>query len=166
MNWITADLHLGHKNIIKPDYCNRPFKDVDEMNTTIIRNWNRVVKPDDTVYVLGDFALGKKKKVAYWISRLNGYKILILGNHDRHFLEREFKSQKLQHFRDLGFDEVYGNMLVLNHMILTHRPIFIEGKITLNVGVDVWNFYPIPLPSYKNTVLCGHIHNKWIAKVN
>ena len=165
MIWVTADLHLGHKNIIKPTYCNRPFKNVEQMNDTIIKNWNSIVKPDDTIYVLGDFALGKKKKVAYWISQLNGYKILILGNHDRQFLQREFKSQKLQHFIDLGFDEVYDKLIVLNYMLLVHRPMFIEGKVTLNVGVDVWNFYPIPLPSSMDLILCGHVHKKWIVRV-
>lgn len=165
MKWVSADLHLGHKNIIKETYANRPFKNVIEMNETIINNINSVVKPKDTIIIIGDFALSNKKKVAHWISRIIGYKILILGNHDRQFLQREFKSQKLQHYKDLGFDEVFGNMQVLNHMILTHRPIFIEGKITLNVGVDVWNFYPIPLPSNKDLILCGHVHNKWIAKV-
>lgn len=168
MIWVTADLHLGHKNIIKETYADRPFKTVDEMNWTIINNINSIVKPSDTLCILGDFALGKKKKVAYWISLINGYKILILGNHDRHFLQREFKSQKLQHFIDLGFDEVYGKMIIVkiqNHkMILTHKPIFIEGKITLNVGVDKWNFYPIPIPSDKDLILCGHVHEKWIAK--
>ena len=162
MKWVTADLHLDHKNIIK--YCLRPFKTINEMNWTIISNINSIVKPDDTLYILGDFALGKKKKVAYWISLINGYKILILGNHDRQFLQREFKSQKLQHFIDLGFDEVYGKMIILNNMILVHVPIFIKGKITLNVGVDKWNFYPIPLPSDKDLILCGHVHEKWIAK--
>lgn len=165
MKWITADLHLGHKNIIKPTYSDRPFKNVDEMNFTIINNINSIVKPKDTIIILGDFALAKKKKVAYWISLINGYKILILGNHDRQFLQREFKSQKLQHYRDLGFDEVYGNMLILNKMILVHHPIFIEGKVTLNVGVDKWNFYPIPLPSDKDLILCGHVHRKWLVKV-
>jgi len=39
--WFTADLHLGHRNII--EYCNRPFADVDEMNRALIANWNQVV---------------------------------------------------------------------------------------------------------------------------
>ncbi len=55
--WFTADLHLGHRNII--DYCDRPFADVDAMNRALIDNWNHAVAEDDTVWVVGDFALGK-----------------------------------------------------------------------------------------------------------
>ena len=55
--WFTADLHFGHRNII--DYCNRPFRDVDAMNESLIENWNESIAADDTVWVVGDFALGK-----------------------------------------------------------------------------------------------------------
>ena len=51
--FFTSDTHFGHANIIK--YCNRPFSSLEEMNSTIIRNWNEMVKPEDTVFFLGDF---------------------------------------------------------------------------------------------------------------
>lgn len=78
MIWFTADLHLGHANIIK--YCRRPFSTVDEMNEAIVSNWNAAVKPQDSVWVLGDFAL---KEAWTWVPRLNGSVFLVLGNHDR-----------------------------------------------------------------------------------
>ena len=77
--WWTADTHLDHANIIR--YCNRPFANKDEMNEVIIQNWNSVVKHEDTIYHLGDFAFSKDP--GKFFHRLNGNKILIKGNHDK-----------------------------------------------------------------------------------
>lgn len=81
--FFTSDTHFGHANIIR--YCDRPFKDVSHMNETLIHNWNSVVSPDDTVYHLGDVALGRWDEWDAALSRLNGNKVLIVGNHDRLF---------------------------------------------------------------------------------
>lgn len=81
--FLSSDLHLDHKNIIK--YCNRPFRNVHEMNYWLIKNWNRTVRKQDTVYFLGDFALsrGNRRRVINFIKSLNGRKIFIRGNHDK-----------------------------------------------------------------------------------
>ena len=79
--FFTADLHFGHKNII--EYCERPYDSVDEMNTALIDNWNAVVKPDNEVWVLGDVALGRIHESLANVSKLNGHKYLVVGNHDR-----------------------------------------------------------------------------------
>lgn len=54
--FFTSDTHFNHANIIR--FCNRPFKDVEQMNETLIANWNRVVGTNDIVFHLGDFCLG------------------------------------------------------------------------------------------------------------
>lgn len=81
MRWFTSDLHLGHTNIIK--YTNRPYHTAEEMNEALVDNWNSAVSADDTVWVLGDVALGPIKESLALIGLLNGHKILLPGNHDR-----------------------------------------------------------------------------------
>lgn len=82
MYWFTADTHFGHANIIK--YCKRPFCNVFEMNETTIDNWNRVVKPPDTIYILGDVAMKMSiSHIRNIITRLNGKKHVIIGDHDK-----------------------------------------------------------------------------------
>jgi len=79
--YFTSDLHFGHKNII--DICNRPFKDIEEMDEILIYNWNSIIKNSDTVFILGDFCWKlNDKTIKHYISRLNGNKIFIKGNHD------------------------------------------------------------------------------------
>ena len=78
--FIISDTHFNHANIIK--YCNRPFKDTKEMDEMMIKNWNETVSNKDIVLHLGDFGLGKKEYIASIVKRLNGKKILIMGNHD------------------------------------------------------------------------------------
>ena len=90
-----ADLHFGHKNIIK--YCNRPFENTDEMDRALIKNWNETVSNNDTVLVLGDVGFGSKEYIGSLIKQLNGKKILIMGNHD---------NWSEQAYRDMGFHTV------------------------------------------------------------
>lgn len=84
--WMTSDLHIGHRNII--DYTNRPFRDqggnpdVAMQTEIIVDNWNEVVAPSDLVYIVGDVVMGEREKNLSHLARLNGEKVLILGNHD------------------------------------------------------------------------------------
>lgn len=81
--FFTADLHFGHRNILK--YCpQRPWTDVDEMNKGIIDEWNSVVPTDGHVFLLGDVAFTRPENVVYFLSQMNGRKYLIRGNHDAH----------------------------------------------------------------------------------
>ncbi|URQ04821.1 phosphoesterase [Streptomyces phage Emma1919] len=91
--FFTSDTHFGHQRII--ELCERPFDSVDEMNETMIERWNETVKQSDTVYHLGDVALGKIAESLPLVGRLNGYKILVPGNHDRIF-SGEKEKQRLR----------------------------------------------------------------------
>jgi calcineurin-like phosphoesterase family protein len=79
--FFTSDLHFGHANIIK--FCDRPFGNAEEMNRMIIQNWNSVVQPEDTVYVLGDVSFATPAETSKLLSELNGTLHLIRGNHDK-----------------------------------------------------------------------------------
>ncbi|MGB7987640.1 MAG: hypothetical protein WCF54_20930 [Terracidiphilus sp.] len=80
--WFTSDFHFGHFNIIR--YCNRPFATTDEMDACIVDRMNAHVKPNDTLYFLGDFCMGSVEKVAAYRKRLNCKTIhFVEGNHDK-----------------------------------------------------------------------------------
>jgi calcineurin-like phosphoesterase family protein len=92
MRFFTSDTHFGHQNIIK--YCNRPFDSVDHMNEMLIHNWNSVVHEEDLVFHLGDVALGPWEAWNSILTRLNGTKILVVGNHDRIFLGEKERNRE------------------------------------------------------------------------
>lgn len=84
--WVTSDTHFSHANILtfKEDDGTpvRPFKTVEEMNETMVENWNKVVKPGDKVYHLGDVFFGERELFPPLWAKLRGHKRLIVGNHD------------------------------------------------------------------------------------
>jgi len=91
--YVTSDLHFGHKNVIKYNPKFRPYKDHEEMDADMIRQWNAIVNPEDLVYILGDISFYKVEKTISILNQLNGNKILIVGNHDQHLLKsQEFKN--------------------------------------------------------------------------
>lgn len=111
--FVCADLHFSHKNIIK--YENRPFEDIHDMNKQLVRNWNRVVQKDDIVYVLGDVSFAGNSATRELITKLNGRKMLIMGNHDR--------DRSPAKWQDLGFEWVSPHPVIIKEFIvLMHEP--------------------------------------------
>ena len=133
--FVIADLHFGHENIIK--YCNRPFKDVTHMNETIIANWNNKVSSGDLVYILGDFSMKfDMEKTKNLLNRLNGRKVLIMGNHD---------TRKPIWYLEVGFEQA------------TRKPIMVEpGVILMHEPFE----NPLEYVEYSYKYIFGHIHNK------
>jgi len=160
--FFTADLHIGHTNIIK--YCNRPFCNVTEMNETIIRNWNSVVKPGDVVHVLGDFCFTRKDGVVEnYLRKLNGQVHLVVGNHDSKFVT---KSDGFASVRHLDTIRVGNQCIVLCHYAMrvwnkshhgswqlyghSHGQLPDDlGLLSTDVGVDRWNFTPVSFEEIK-----------------
>lgn len=79
-DFFTSDLHFGHENILT--YSNRPWASADEMDEALIVDWNATVKPQDRVFVVGDFSFRGGKATDTILSRLRGQKFLVKGNHD------------------------------------------------------------------------------------
>ncbi len=134
--FFTSDTHFNHTNIIQ--FCQRPFKNADEMNEVIIANWNNVVGKDDIIFHLGDFCLGGAAEWSKILDRLNGKIYLILGNHDlknirQGFIER-FEHVAMSMRIEIGKKKIY----------LSHYPyLSFEG----GYKDDVWQLF-------------GHVHSR------
>lgn len=158
--WFISDTHFGHSNIIK--YDERPFGDIKQMEDALVENWNKKVKPGDTVWFLGDFAfINKRDYIEPIVRRLNGIKNIVLGNHD---------TKSTQFYRDCGFNEAYNHPVILkNFFILSHEPVFItenmpyfniyghvhnhsayttKTKNTCCVCCSRWNYEPVRVPEF------------------
>lgn len=79
--WLISDTHLFHAKIL--DFQRNMFSTVDEMNNYIVQMWKETVKPEDTIYHLGDFAFGTDfEAIENIVKDLPGKVTLLLGNHD------------------------------------------------------------------------------------
>lgn len=158
--WITADQHFGHANIIK--YCNRPFANVNEMNRTIIENFNALVGPNDETYHIGDFCF--KRDPSYYLQHLNGKHYLIRGNHDHHNKIKGFEWAKdvmmlkteegmfwLSHYAHRAWPQQhYGTYHLYGHSHGNLQDARSDKGTKLytnskDIGVDTNNYYPYSL---------------------
>lgn len=121
MIFFTSDTHFGHERII--ELCDRPFADANHMNSEIVRRWNEKVMPDDTVFHLGDVALGRIDDSLSVVSRLNGHKILVCGNHDRPFMKYGKPAQDdwTRRYEEV-FDKVVIGDYYYRDFVMSHFP--------------------------------------------
>lgn len=139
--FIVSDLHLGHsKDFI---YSARGFENVEDMNETIIRNWNEVVNEEDDVYALGDLMMGPEVNLQM-LRRLKGRLHIVRGNHDG--------DARWDFYRKLPNVVEVENSLYLRYggykFYLSHYP-------TITTRADAGK------PLKKCLVnLCGHTHTK------
>lgn len=161
--FFTSDLHIGHRNII--DYCSRPFSSLEEMETVIRDNWNKVVTKNDRVYILGDVGFHKPLYLDHYLDKLNGQKCLVKGNHDSQL--RSSTMAKFMWEKDLFNLRIDRQLTVLCHFPLLTWQAMHHGSWMLHghshggipfdpairrydVGVDCNNFTPI---SYEEIAL-------------
>lgn len=119
--FVIADTHWGHTKsltFLTPDGSPlRPFDSVEEMDETMVTNWNNAVTKHDTVYHLGDVVIPRSSLKI--LTRLNGRKILIRGNHDQGQL-KDF-SQYFEDVRGAFFFRPGSDFL--GGLIFTHIPV-------------------------------------------
>lgn len=133
--YLISDMHFGHSCII--EYEERPFKNVEDMDLKIIKNWNEIIHKDDIIFILGDVSFYNKEKTKHIISQLKGRKFLILGNHDMGRPETFWK--------DVGFEFVSKYPICIDEYYwLSHEPMYLSSAMP-----------------YVN--IHGHIHSKTIS---
>ena len=143
--FLTSDTHFGHTGVCrftnKDGSKMRPWTDPDEMDEEMVKRWNETVRPNDKVYHLGDVVMNRKSLKI--MSRLNGDKVLIRGNHDI-FKDDDYR----EHFRELRAYHV------MNGMILSHIPLHPEslGRFGTNIHghlhsnrvmTEIWGDYVV-----------------------
>ena len=119
--WYTSDTHFGSERTL--ELSKRPFKSVEEMDNTIISNWNKVVAPEDYVFHLGDFGDYKRVK------ELNGKIVLVKGNY-----ENKDILTTLEDFKNYGFIRVYDPNV--QYRAYTNGQVVIDDIAPGNVGLD------------------------------
>lgn len=157
--FVISDTHFGHANILTFKNYNgtlvRSFSSVEEMDQTMIDNWNRVVQPQDKVYHLGDVAINKK--YVELVGRCNGHKRLIMGNHDIFDMAKYYTPH---------FEKILSMRIFSHKCIMTHVPIHPEciarfkvnihghthgndvtGDFYFNASVEKINYTPVSLDS-------------------
>ena len=163
--FFTADTHFGHSKsfITEP----RGFDFVFDMNEAIIERWNKIVKPNDIVYHLGDVFLNNSEVGIECMKRLNGQIFMIWGNHDtdnkKNLLARECHilggwysylikygkfSLYLSHYPSItaNYDEKHFNQHVINLHGHTHQQknfLYADNPFMYHVGMDSHNCMPV-----------------------
>ena len=144
--YLIGCTHFGHASIIR--LANRPFSTTEEMDETMIENWNRVVKPGDTVFHLGDFEYKNLAKKDYK-SRLKGNTIWLHGNHDKnvrhHAIYRKVKYKGIEcclfHYPIEEWDGWYKG--AYHFHCHTHKAEFKSAERRGNVSVEAIDYTPI-----------------------
>lgn len=159
--FFTADEHHGHENIIK--FCKRPFDGIADMTEKLVEKHNEVVQPGDRVYHLGDMfwrTFGAEEAVKI-VQRLNGQHYYIYGNHDELFRNKELRDcfvwcKDVENLKVQGYPNIWlshyahrvwngshkGSYHLYGH---THNVLPEGDYLSMDVGVDARNFYPISL---------------------
>lgn len=164
--FFTADEHYGHDNIIK--YCNRPFRNVEEMDDEIIKRFNSMFTENDIVIHAGDFTMKGKSVAENYIRRLkcpySGNHVFLRGSHDYwnkelpYIWEKEINGVYVvvcHYAMRVWARSHYGSIQLYGHSHGKLEPL----KNQWDIGVDNNNFYPVSLEDLLKKLKCDQSTN-------
>jgi calcineurin-like phosphoesterase family protein len=158
-SYFTADTHFGQERTLQ--LSRRPFVGVEEMDLTMVSNWNKRVPESGIVYHAGDFIdPAQIDKLPTVLSNLNFAELhWVLGNYDRKIKEQILETVKSgdlvnrQIFIYDVEDPCYVNLKKGDGTEVKFRVIHEPADFEYHDGLDV-------------TYLFGHIHGRSFAKRN
>ena len=169
-NLFTSDHHIGHTNILKHCAETRPFVSVEHMREAYVDAWNAEVRPEDTVWYIGDLAL-KFTFVTPFLAQLNGTKHLLVGNHDVCF---KMHPQQVAQYLQAGFASVQrkGALEVGGlRFALCHFPYRVSAESRSAdpaIALRQERFAhvsTVPREHGEVALIHGHVHQYWRARV-
>lgn len=155
MIYYFADIHFGHKNILK--YDNRPYATVEEMDEDIIKRWNKKVSNNDDVYIIGDICMGNPSR---YLDRLKGRKHLIIGNHDKETLKScRHYFESIDYYKKIHDN---GKTIILCHYPMAEWDGFYRGTYHIygHIHNSVNNTYLI-MRQFENALNAGCMINNY-----
>ena len=152
--WFTSDQHYDHRNIIK--YSGRPFHNIDHMKESFIERHNSVVKPEDIIINLGDFALNELS-VSPILKRLNGKHTLVCGNHDRCHSCHSHHERSILKYKGYGFVEVLQTM----NMMIGKCDVLIEHMPYIDDSRHKERYQQFRPKDEGRWLFHGHVHELW-----
>jgi calcineurin-like phosphoesterase family protein len=165
--FITSDTWFGRPQIL--EIAKRTsFSSIDDMNETLIKNWNKQVKKNDLVFHLGNFAWDPitARKV---LKRLNGKIIFLMGNSDEalfevkddfsnitvlddQIIELPQADSVICHYPlDVWNGKSSGTIHFHGHTTFSHKTnLIISNRV--NACVDFWNYSPVKFSTIKDFI--------------
>ena len=145
MRYYIADCHFFH-NSLNHQMDNRGFANAGELNNYMISQWNKKVRWNDEVVILGDFSVGNAEETNSVLEQLNGILCLVEGNHDQFGHKKGYNASRFKWIRP--YAELHDNN---RKVILSHYPIICyNGQ------------YKVEEDGTSNTyMLYGHVHDVW-----
>ena len=147
--WFWSDLHLGHENMYRFLNWNgtkvRPWEpeQMHEAEELMLQEYNKVVKPEDTCYWLGDISSRNDVADKFFSRLIKSRRILVMGNHDNKLGVKFW----LKHFDDVRGCYNLSQKGERTNYLITHIPV-----------------HPASKGRFKRNIT-GHIHSEQVYLV-